>query len=156
VAASASAPPSSATPSAPDTPVAVDADVTLQAEAAAAQQGTQTEDTTDDGGGKDVGWVNNGDWLRFDGVNFGRTPPGKLVARVSSQSDHGGRMEIRIDTPSTAPVATIQVTNTGGWQNWQTVTAALTPVTGPHTVFVTFANDSDDEFMNLNYFTIEH
>ena len=41
-------------------------------------------------------------------------------------------------------------------RRWQTVTGALTPVTGPHTVFVTFANDADDEFMNLNYFTIEH
>jgi carbohydrate binding protein with CBM6 domain len=140
--------------SAPTTPARVDADVTLQAEAAAGQQGTQTEDTTDEGGGKDVGWVNNGDWLRFNGVDFGTTPPTKLVARVSSQSDHGGRMEIRIDTPSSQPVAAIQVTNTGGWQNWRTVTGAMTPVTGLHTIFVTFANDAGDEFMNLNYFTL--
>ena len=146
--------PPSAPPEPSDPPARVDAPVTLQAEAAASQQGTQTEDTTDDGGGKDVGWVNNGDWLRFNGVDFGSTPPTKLIARVSSQSDNGGRMEIRIDTPASPPVATIQVTNTGGWQNWRTATGAITPVTGLHTVFVTFANDAGDEFMNLNYFTL--
>ena len=150
VVASSAPEPSSAAPP----PARIEADVTLQAEAAAGQQGTQTEDTTDAGGGKDVGWVNNGDWLRFNDVDFGATPPTKLVARVSSQSDNGGRMELRIDTPASQPVATIQVSNTGGWQNWQTVTAAVTPVTGLHTVFVTFANDAGDEFMNLNYFSL--
>jgi hypothetical protein len=160
-AASATSQPSSAPASSvaatPSTPAGVDAYAPLQAEAAAGQQGTQTEDTQDVGGGKDVGWINNGDWLRFDEVNFGDTPAAQLVARVSSQSDNGGRMEIRIDTPSNPPVATLQVNNTGGWQNWQNATAAVTPpVTGLHTVFVTFANDAGDEFMNLNYFNFAH
>jgi hypothetical protein len=135
---------------------AVDAYAPLQAEAAAAQQGTQAEDTSDEGGGKDVGYVNNGDWLRFDDVNFGDTPATKLVARVSSQSDSGGRLEIRIDTPINQPVATLPMSNTGGWQNWQTRTADMSAVTGLHTVFVTFANDTDDEFMNVNYFSFAH
>lgn len=135
---------------------AVDAYAPLQAEAAAAQQGTQTEDTSDEGGGKDVGYVNNGDWLRFDDVNFGATPATKVVARVSSQSDSGGRLEIRIDTPTNQPVATLPMSNTGGWQKWQTRTADLKPVTGLHTVFVTFGNDGDDEFMNVNYFSFAH
>jgi len=148
-------PPSSAA-AAPSTPAGVDAFAPLQAEAAAAQQGTQTEDTADAGGGKDVGWINNGDWLRFDDVNFGDTAATQLVARVSSQSDNGGRMEIRIDTPANPPVATLQVNNTGGWQNWQTATAPVTSVTGLHTVFVTFADDAGDEFMNLNYFSFAH
>jgi hypothetical protein len=160
-ASSAAPPPPSAPPSTaaatPVTPAGVDAYAPLQAEAAAGQQGTQTEDTQDVGGGKDVGWINNGDWLRFDEVNFGDTPATQLVARVSSESDDGGRMEIRIDTPSNPSVATLQVNDTDGWQNWQTATAAVTPpVTGPHTVFVTFADESGDEFMNLNYFNFAH
>ncbi|MDT4994733.1 MAG: hypothetical protein QOH97_4625 [Actinoplanes sp.] len=135
---------------------ALDAYAPVQAEAAAAQQGTQSEDTSDEGGGKDVGYVNNGDWLRFDDVNFGDTPATKLLARVSSQSDTGGRMEIRLDTPANPPVATLAMSNTGGWQKWQTRSADLTPVTGLHTVFVTFGNDTHDEFMNVNYFSFAH
>ena len=154
--ASASAEPEPEPSSAPAAPTGVDAYAPLQAEAAAGQQGTQTEDTADEGGGKDVGWVNSGDWLRFDDVNFGDTPATRLVARVSSDSDHGGRMEIRIDTPSKPPVATLSVSDTGGWQNWRTESAPVTAVTGAHTIFVTFANDAGDEFMNLNYFSFEH
>jgi hypothetical protein len=159
-ASSAAPAPSSAAPAAssaaPPTPAGIDAYVPLQAEAAAAAQGTQTENTSDDGGGQDVGYVNNGDALRFDDIDFGATAATKVAARVASDSDNGGRMEIRLDTPASQPVATVQVTRTGGWQNWQTVTAVCTPVTGLHTVFVTFANDTGDEFMNLNYFTFEH
>jgi len=152
VAASSAVPePSSA---APTTPTGVDAYVPLQAEAAAGQQGTQTEDTGDVGGGKDVGWIASGDSLRFDNVNFGDTPATQLIARVSSESDDGGQMEIRVDTPSNQPVGTLRVTDTGGWQNWQTVTAPVTPVTGLHTIFVTF--DGEGEFMNLNYFSFGH
>ena len=142
--------PSSAEPTAP---AGVDAYAPLQAEAAAGQQGTQTEDTADEGGGKNVGWINSGDWLRFDNVNFGDTPATQLIARVSSDSDNGGRMEIRIDSPSTPPVASLQVNDTGGWQNWQTQTTTVTPVSGLHTVFLTFTGNGDDEFMNLNYFS---
>jgi len=158
VAASSAQPqPSSAAPepslSSPAVPAGVDAYAPLQAEAAAGQQGTQTEDTADVGGGKNVGWINSGDWLRFDNVNFGDAPATQLIARVSSDSDDGGRMEVRIDTPSNPPVASLQVNDTGGWQNWQTQTTSVTPVTGLHTVFLTFAGNGDDEFMNLNYFS---
>jgi hypothetical protein len=159
-ASSAAPAPSSAAPApssaAPATPAGISAYGPLQAESAAAAQGTQTENTSDDGGGQDVGWIENGDSLRFDQVNFGDTAATKLTARVASDSDNGGRMEIRLDTPTSQPVATLQVTKTGGWQNWQTVTAVCTPVTGLHTVFVTFANSAGDQFMNLNFFNFEH
>jgi hypothetical protein len=29
------------------------------------------ETTSDTGGGRDVGWINNGSWLEYTGVNFG-------------------------------------------------------------------------------------
>ena len=151
-----SAAPESSDPPTEQAPGGTDAYAPLQAEAAAGQQGTQSEDTTGEGGGKDVGYINNGDWLRFDDVNFGGAAATKMVARVSSQSDTGGRMEIRVDTPSNAPVASLPMSNTGGWQNWQTRKVEMTPVKGLHTIFVTFANDTGDEFMNVNYFSFEH
>ena len=43
----------------------------MQAESYAAQSGAQIENTADTGGGKNVGWLANGDWLRFDGVDLG-------------------------------------------------------------------------------------
>jgi hypothetical protein len=54
----------------------------LQAEAFAAQSGAKTESTSDAGGGKDVGWLGNGDWLRYDKVTVTATT---LSARIASQ-----------------------------------------------------------------------
>ena len=62
--------------SAPPVPVGgIDAYAPLQVEDAVAQSGTEMQDTSDEGGGRNAGWINDGDWLRFDDVNFGATPP---------------------------------------------------------------------------------
>jgi hypothetical protein len=129
---------------------------TLQAEAADALDGVQTQDTEDEGGGQNVGWIAPGDSLRFDDVDFGPVPATKLQARVASDGGDGGRMEIHIDSPEKAPVGVLSVTGTGGWQNWRTDVATISPVTGVHTVFLTFARDDGGEFLNLNWLLFEH
>lgn len=128
---------------------------TLQAEAAALK-GIQTQDTEDEGGGQNVGWIADGDSMRFDNVDFGAVPATKLEARVASDGGDGGRMEVRLDSPETAPVGTLKVTSTGGWQTWRTDVVSLTPVTGAHTVFLTFAREDDGEFLNLNWLLFRH
>jgi len=146
--------PTSATPTTPTTPAGIDAYTAIQAEAASGQQGTEFENTEDDGGGQNVGWINSGDWLRFDDVNFGDTPATQFAARVASDvdDDGGGRVEIRIDSPANQPAGTLAVSSTDGWQNWETRSTGITATTGLHTVFLTFASDDGTEFMNLNYF----
>jgi Carbohydrate binding module (family 6) len=160
--ASAPPPPSSAAPSPSETAEApvggIDAYTTIQAESATNQQGTENEDTEDEGGGQDVGWVNNGDWLRYDQVNFGTTPATRFAARVASDVGDGvtGRVDLHLDSPAAAPIGGLTVGNLGGWQNWQTQTTMITPTTGMHTLFLTFASDSGTEFLNLNYFAFGH
>jgi hypothetical protein len=154
-----SAPPSApAQPStAPATPAGTDAYAPIQAENANAQQGTQTQDTSDAGGGQNVGWVANGDWLQFTDVDFGATPPAQLVARLSSAVNNNvSRMDIRIDDMQSAPIGTLPVLNTGGWDAWRTQATDVSPVTGVHTVFLTFASAAGDDFLNLNYFSFGH
>ncbi|MEV4636887.1 carbohydrate-binding protein [Actinoplanes sp. NPDC049548] len=155
----------SATPSAepsseaPPAPVGgTDAYTTIQAESATNQQGIEYEDTQDEGGGKNAGWVNNGDWLRYDEIDFGTTPATRFAARVASDVPDGatGQLDIRLDSPSAPPVGGLTVGNMGGWQNWQTQSTVITPVTGMHTVFLTFTTQSGAEFLNLNYFAFSH
>lgn len=129
---------------------------TLQAEDANGNEGTRTEDTTDEGGGKDVGYIAGGDSLRFDNVDFGPVPATKVDVRVASDAGDGGSMEIRLDGPGQPPIGTLRVTRTGGWQNWRTDEVTLTPVTGVHTVYLTFARDDDDEFININWLRFAH
>jgi hypothetical protein len=132
---------------------------TLQAESASARDGVEAEDTEDEGGGQNAGFIRNGDSLRFDNVEFGPVPATRVDVRVASDADDGedaGRMEIRLDSPDAAPVGTLRVTRTGGWQNWRTDEVALTPVTGTHTVFLVFLRNDDDEFININWLLFGH
>ena len=128
----------------------------LQAESADALNGIQTQDTEDQGGGQNVGWIANGDSLRFDDIDFGPVPATKVDVRVASDADDGGRMDIRLDSPEANPVGSLRATRTGGWQNWRTDEVTLTPVTGVHTVFLTFARNDDGEFLNINWLQFAH
>jgi carbohydrate binding protein with CBM6 domain len=158
--AAASVPVSSAAPAAPAPAPTTEAPKptvypTLQAEAAQGQNGTQSQDTEDEGGGQNVGWIANGDSLRFDDFDFGPVPATQFEARVASDTE-GGRMEIHIDSPEQPAVGTMSVTKTGGWQNWRTDAGTITPVTGKHTVFLTFVRDNGDEFLNINWILFQH
>lgn len=128
----------------------------LQAEAATELAGIQTEVTEDEGGGENVGWITRHDHLRFDNVDFGVVPATKVRVRLASEAGVSGRLEIRLDSRESPPIGELSISNTGGWQKWRTGAAALQPVTGVHTVFVTFTTTDDSEFVNLNWVQFEH
>ncbi|WP_250033042.1 carbohydrate-binding protein [Paractinoplanes maris] len=127
----------------------------LQAEAADGTMGTEAQPTEDEGGGQNVGWIANGDQLRFDDVDFGPVAATKLDVRVASDAE-GGRMEIRLDGADQAPIGTLNVTRTGGWQKWRTDQVDITPTTGNHTVFLVFVRGDGAEFVNLNWLQFVH
>lgn len=149
-----SSPSPSPSPSSPP-PGGVDARSTIQAESYQAQSGTQLETTQDSGGGQNVAYIANGDWLRYDGVNFGSTAARQFKARVASGAAAGvsGLVQVRLDSPTATPIGDFAVGNTGGWQSWQTIPANITPTTGTHTVYLTFSSGQPADFVNLNWFT---
>ncbi|WP_460779282.1 glycoside hydrolase family 16 protein [Nonomuraea fastidiosa] len=138
-----------------DPPGDVDARSTIQAEHYTAQSGTIVETTTDTGGGQNVGAIANGDWLRYDGVNFGSTPATQFKARVASGAAAGvsGLVQVRLDSPTAPPIGDFAISNTGGWQSWRTVPANISGVTGTHTVYLTFSSGQPADFVNVNWFT---
>jgi hypothetical protein len=122
----------------------------LQAEAFAAQSGAQTENTGDADGGKDVGWLADGDWLRYDGVAIGTS----VSARIASDNPAGGSIELHLGSATGKLLTTIAVTGTGGWQKWVTKTAAVTAPAGPQTLFAVMRSPQRGDFVNLNWFTL--
>jgi hypothetical protein len=136
----------------------VSATSTIQAEAYNAQSGTQKEATTDTGGGQDVGYIANGDWLQYNNVNFGTSPLSQFQARVASGAAAGvsGIVEVRLDSLNNAPIGSFSISNTGGWQSWRTVPANIAATTGTHTVFLHFASGQPADFVNVNWFTFAH
>jgi hypothetical protein len=126
----------------------------IQAEDFDDQSGTATEPTTDVGGGQNVGWVGNGDWLRYDWVDFGRVPLTQFQARVASGATGGvsGLVEVHLDSPDSPSVGSFAIAGTGSWQTWRIVPANMSATTGVHTVYLEFVTGSGQDFVNVNWF----
>ncbi|MER7282847.1 DUF1996 domain-containing protein [Dactylosporangium sp. NPDC000244] len=130
--------------------------VTVQAEAFSAQSGAQVESTVDTGGGQAVGYLADGDWLRYDGVDLGAAGALSIGARVASAGTGGtGAIELRTGSLTGPVLATITVAPTGGWQAWTTLTAtAASHPAGAQTVFAVMRNTTGGrDFVNINWFS---
>ncbi|MGK5677939.1 DUF1996 domain-containing protein [Actinoplanes sp. URMC 104] len=123
----------------------------LQAEAYSAQSGAQTENTGDADGGKNVGWLGNGDWLRYDDVTVGST----VTARIASDNAAGGSIELRLGSQTGTLLTTIPVARTGGWQSWTTKSATVQAPAGKQTLFAVLKSAQAADFVNINWFTLD-
>ena len=112
------------------------------------QSGIQTEACSDTDGGKNIGYIQPGDWIRFNHVEFNKGIS-SLEARVSSATQ-GGSIEIYLDDFDGEPVGSLAVSNTGGWQNWVTEFGKVKDVSGIHTVYLKFTGD-EGFLLNLNW-----
>ncbi|MFG3711280.1 carbohydrate-binding protein [Micromonospora sp. NPDC047730] len=130
-----------------------DAYATIQAESFSAQNGVIVEACAE--GGQNIGALRNGDWVRFDNVEFGATPPRDFVARVASGAAGGvsGLVEVRLDSPTGPPIGSFAIANTGGWQSWRSVPGNVAGPTGRRTVYLTFTSGQPADFVNVNWFT---
>ncbi|MCW2503701.1 MAG: 1,3-beta-glucanase [Actinomycetia bacterium] len=127
----------------------------LQAEDAEAQQGTTTEATQDVDGGSDLTSVSNGDWIRYDQIQFlWQAPAMFFQVRIASGAARNvtGTIEVRIDSDTGPAIASVPVASTGGWQSWTTPTVALTrTVAYRHDVYVRFVSAQKSDFVNVNW-----
>ncbi|WP_152537391.1 carbohydrate-binding protein, partial [Aquimarina pacifica] len=119
----------------------------IEAEDYDAMNGIQTEVTTDDGGGENVGWINNGNWLRFDDINISGLS--NMDARIACNYT-GGIIEVRTGSTTGTLIGSISVSNTGGNQNWQTLNTSISNASGIQDIYLVFTGGSGYLF-NLNW-----
>ncbi len=79
--------------------------VRQEAETIAWESGVETEPSSE--GGMDVGFIENGDYIKVKGAAFG-TGAASFSARVASATS-GGRIELRLDGANGALVGTCTV-----------------------------------------------
>ncbi|MDG4810022.1 family 43 glycosylhydrolase [Micromonospora sp. WMMD1120] len=120
--------------------------VRQEAETIAWGSGIETEVSSE--GGMNVGWIENGDYIKVKGVAFGAGAT-SFSARVASATS-GGRIEVRLDSASGPVVGTCTVGGTGGWQTWTTSTCGVSGATGTHDLYLRFAGGSGNLF-NVNW-----
>ena len=72
------------------------------------QSGAQVETTVDGGGGQNVGWLSNGDWMRYQAINLGSAGDLTTSMRVAAAYEsRRGTVEVRLDSLTGPLVAAI-------------------------------------------------
>jgi len=117
-----------------------------EAEMMAWGSGVETEASSE--GGRNVGFIDNGDYIKVKGVNFGSGAT-SFDARVASATN-GGNIELRLDSVTGTLVGTCSVQGTGGWQTWTTRSCAVSGATGIHDLYLRFTGGSGSLF-NFNW-----
>lgn len=120
----------------------------VEAETMGAQSGIETEPCSE--GGMNVTAIEDGDWIRIRGVDFGNPGATEFRARVASAGGGGGTIELRLDSGSGTLIGNCDVPGTGGAQTWSTVTCAITGAAGVHDLYLRFTG-GDGALFNLNW-----
>ncbi|MET8387922.1 family 43 glycosylhydrolase [Streptosporangium canum] len=120
--------------------------VRQEAETIAWESGVETEPSSE--GGMNVGFIENGDYVKVKGVAFG-TGASSFTARVASGTS-GGQIEVRLGSATGTLVGACTVPGTGGWQNWTSVTCPVSGATGTRDVFLRFTGGSG-YLLNLDW-----
>jgi beta-glucanase (GH16 family) len=102
----------------------------IQAESYSNMLGVQTEATTDAGGGQNVGWIEPGDWMAYNSINFPVSGTYQIEYRVASLSG-GGRLSLDLNAGSIV-LGALDVPATGGWQNWTTISHTVSVNAGTY------------------------
>ncbi|MBN2406080.1 MAG: carbohydrate-binding protein [Elusimicrobia bacterium] len=101
------------------------------------------QECSDTGGGYNVGWIDNGEWLEYT-VNVSQSGSYDVSLRVASGM--GGTMHIEMD--GAAVTGQVNIPDTGGWSIWNTVhVSGISLQAGEH-VMKLF---TDVSAYNLNY-----
>ena len=120
----------------------------IQAESYSSMSGVQTEPTTDTGGGLNVGYADTGDWMAYFNINFPTSGNYVIEYRVASAVS-GARLSSDLNAGS-IQLGAVNVPNTGGWQNWQTVSQTVNVNAGTYNFGIYIQNSG----VNLNWFRI--
>jgi hypothetical protein len=110
-------------------------------------EGVDIEDARDPGKGYAVGWTADGQWLKYT-VVAPKSGTYTVGLRVSA-GGKGGKLHLEDETGKdlTGPV---DISSTGGWQNWSTVSKRITLTAGSHTLKLV----EDTGGYNIDYITI--
>lgn len=118
----------------------------VEAESYSAMSGIQKENTTDQGGGRNVGYIDANDWMEYK-VNAIGTGTYSIRYRVASMNG-GGAFKLQLDG---VDVHTGTVGATGGWQSWADINKTINITTrGKHTLKLIATAGG----WNLNYLDI--
>ncbi|MDE6532417.1 MAG: glycoside hydrolase family 43 protein [Muribaculaceae bacterium] len=125
----------------------------VEAETMSWSRGVSTE--PNDSTGLYVSEVHDGDYVKLSNVDFGEDGLRKFGASVASAL-RGGQIEMRLDSPDGKVAALLDVSGTGGWENWRYIERdAEAGVSGVHDVYFMFIGRKGPKLFNIDYWTFK-
>ncbi|RYZ83931.1 MAG: carbohydrate-binding protein, partial [Moraxellaceae bacterium] len=120
-----------------------------EAESYSSMAGVQAETTTDpQGGGQNIGWIDTNDWMAYSNIAIPKSGNYSIKYRVASPNT-GGKLSVDLNAGAIV-LGSVDIPNTGGWQNWTTVTQTVYLTAGTYN-FGVFAQAGG---WNINWFQI--
>lgn len=114
-------------------------------------EGPDLQTTSDAGGGYNLGWTRDGEWLEYEIIspaNFTFT----FVFRTAAPNGNNPRIQIRTTMGGlVANTNTLNVGTTGDWQTWQNYATNVTLFEGTNIVRINIVGGGG----NYNYFEIQ-
>lgn len=102
-------------------------------------------------GGQDLGFIKNGSWVRYAGLDFGRGMS-SFSARVAMPTTGKRTIELHLDSLDGPLLGTCFVPLTGGYQTWRTASCPVKAVRGVHNLFLKFGGEGGGYLFNLAAF----
>jgi hypothetical protein len=108
---------------------------------------TDTQDTSPAGGAYDLGWTTTGQWFNYT-VDVASAGTYTVSVRLASPDGVTDALHIA-NSAGTSLSGAVAAPETGGWQDWSTVTASVTLPAGVQTLTI----DQDNAGWNIHFLT---
>lgn len=128
----------------------LDSSGSFEAENYSSMFGIQTQATTDIGGGLNVGWIGNGDWMEYN-LDYVEAGTYRVAFRVAANTTVGALAGSININANNVQIGTINVYGTGGNQMWKTIETTVTFTTSGPAVLRLAVPDGG---FNINWFVI--
>ncbi|WP_042160229.1 carbohydrate-binding protein [Paenibacillus gorillae] len=128
------------------------ANSTIQAEYYSTSQGVQAGNG---GTGAYLGWIDEGDWISYNNIDFGNGELNQFQASAAVDPGYAGKqIELRLDSKTGPLIGTFTFSDTGGWTSFQTQTTDVSGASGVHHLFLV-AKGSGIGFGSIDWFTFK-
>lgn len=86
-----------------------------------------------------LGKIQRNDWAAYKYLDF---DPSLIRFRMNAASKaYGAVVELRLDAPDGELLGSLEVTNTGGWEQWKEFSCVIKPVEGKHALYLVFRGE---------------
>ena len=95
--------------------------------------------------------IDDGNWIAVSQADFGENGAKSFKANVAATV--GGAIEVRLGSTDGELIGTLEVSPTGGEQEWEVMETDVTSVSGVHDVYFIFTGQGEEHLFNFDYWT---